>query len=312
MSSVVDTASASRAAVDELDSAVVRTVAYADVFSFAPTIGEIHRYLIGMRATELDLHRALARRSRLAQRLAINDGHVTLPGRQALIGSSSESRRRTASLLPRARRYARAVGSLPFVRMVAITGGVAAGNVGPDPDIDLFIVTERGHVWLARATSLAIVRYAGRQGDEVCPNYLLSNGALALEEQDLYTAQEIARMQPIVGQAVYARLREANPWTARFLPNAAGPPAGAIDGTRLLRRLRRPAEAAMSSAPWRLVEAWEQRRKIARFSAMAVRKGLATEALFTADRCKGHFLPYRTLVRDAYETRCRAAGVDPA
>ena len=94
------------------------------------------------------------------------------------------------------------------------------------PGQDLLVVTERDRVWLTRASTIMVVRYAARRGHELCPNYFLAEHALHMDGRDLYGAHELAQMVPVTGGSVYRRLREANPWITEFLPNASGAPLG--------------------------------------------------------------------------------------
>src|SRR3990172_11192340 len=108
--------------------------------------------------------------------------------------------------------------------MVGITGALAMDNSAHGDDIDVIIVTARGRVWTARLIVIGLV-YAGKLfGDTLCPNYILSEDALALEQHDLFAAHEFAQMTPLVGFEVYQRMRAANPWVGEFLPNAGAPP----------------------------------------------------------------------------------------
>jgi len=302
-----------RAADPTLEAAIVRAVAYADIFDFALTPGELMRYLVGSRATTREVETALAASARLGGRISSTDGFVMLHGRVELAAMRAGRRAEADRVLPRALRYARAVGSLPFVRMVAISGALAAGNAVPDADIDLFVVTESGRLWLARAASIAVVRFVARAGDELCPNYLLAETALELDERDLYAANELAHLVPVVGRPVYDRLREANPWVRDLLPNADGAPTADPDARRLIPRAVGLAEAGLRTPLGDLAEAWEQRRKVARFRAQASEAGPDgdSEAHFAADRCKGHFESHRRRIRAAYEQRVRACGVEP-
>lgn len=51
----------------------------------------------------------------------------------------------------KATRYARKIIRLPFVRMVVLTGSVAAGRATHMSDIDFLIVTQPGRIYLTRA-----------------------------------------------------------------------------------------------------------------------------------------------------------------
>jgi hypothetical protein len=295
-----------------LGDAVIRTLAYSAVFDFALTRGELHRYLIGAAATPGELDRLVDGDPRVLQDVVAKGDLVTLRGRERLFATRLERDDATRRTWPAARRYARAVGSLPFVRLVAVTGGVAAGNAVEGGDIDLLVVTRAGRLWLSRASTIAIVRYAARRGWDVCPNYFLTQRAVELTDQDLYTASELVRMVPISGRRMYARMRARNAWTTRYFPNAGGRPADAVDATPVMPRLRAAAEWILGQPPVDLVEGWERRRKVARFRAQALAAGgAADETAFGADRCKGHFDAHRLRIRAAYEANARAAGVEP-
>lgn len=298
---------------EAIGAAALRAVAYADVFDFAMTIPELHRYLVGEAATSGELTALLAAEPRgpLTGRVSVTNGLATLPGRERLAALRPERRRDSARAWPVARRYARAVASLPFVRMVGITGGLAAGNSVPGADIDLMVVTETDHVWLTRAGTIALVRIAARDGHELCPNYFLAEHALELPDRDLYAAHELAQMVPIAGPVTYARARAANGWVRSYLPNAGGAPPTHGFARPILGPLRPLAERVLRTPFGRAAERWEQTRKIERFRALARASGSTGEAAFGPDRCKGHFEAHGARIREAYLARVRALGVEP-
>jgi hypothetical protein len=287
----------------EIDQAVLRTLAYSDIFDFPLKLNELHRYLIQHSATPETLHLALARLSHIVQDREL----YALRGRE---GNFALRRRRAANaarLWPQARRFGRLIAVLPFVRMVAVTGALASDNVEPGADLDYLIVTRPGRLWLVRAMVLALNRIARLFGlrTELCPNYLLSTNELALQDRDLFTAQELARMIPLSGLDVYAAMRAANSWTDEILPNAAGAPAevGSVSGPSLFKRV---VEALLLLPPVSWLETWEMKRKIAKFS----REGqLNSETRFAADFCKGHFDGHKQATLAAFESRLRELGL---
>jgi hypothetical protein len=185
--------------------------------------------------------------------------------------------------------------------MVALTGGLAMENAR-DGDMDFFIVTAPGRLWLVRGLTVALVRAARLFGDRLCPNFFLTEKVLALRDQNLYTAHEIAQMIPLYGSHVYCQVRALNRWTDDFLPNADGTAAPGIE--KPLNRpgvwLKRAGERLLAGRIGDRIERWEMTRKIAKLSAQAPAN--ANEIVFSADTCRGFFNGYgsRTLA-DFYQ-----------
>ena len=271
---------------DPVVAAILRTLNYADLFDYALTPEEVFRFLIGAPATRADVDAALNDHSRLNGDVTRSDGFLTLPQRQALVEARLRLRAMAQRQLPRARLYARLLAYLPFVRMIALTGGLAMENAR-DNDIDYFIVTVPGRLWLVRGVAVALVRLARLMGDYLCPNFLLPENALAVREQNVYTAHEIVQMVPLYGFKTFRHMRALNPWTNAFLPNANG--VHALENEKPLNRLggwlKQVAERALGGAIGDRIERWEMRRKIAKLSAQIPKNADAVS--FSADACRG-------------------------
>ena len=292
------------------DAAILRTLLYADVFNYPLTADEVYRFLIGVKAQPEEVRRALHHSAWLAERTERINGYFALEGRVETAARREVRERASRDLWRTARRYARWLGHLPFVRMVAVTGALAMDNSEAGDDIDFLVVTTPGRVWLARALCIGLVRLARALGVRLCPNYVLAKTALLQNRQDLFTAHEVAQMTPVVGHALYEEMRRANAWAYEFLPNALGPPRREPEGAP--RGLGRWAQGALE---WALggrlgdsLEQWEQKRKLVKFRPQAQ---LATaDAVLDAEHVKGHFRDYGVLTLQAYEDRLRAFGVD--
>lgn len=291
--------------------AILQNLLYADLFNYPLTADEIHRYLPGIPVSPDTLHTILAD-GFARQALVQADGFYALPGRSEIIPLRQRREALAERLWARARRYARLIAHLPFVRLVAVTGTLAVGNVEAEDDIDFFIITVPGRLWLCRALVIGVVRLARLLGDELCPNYFLSERMLELTDRNLFTARELAQMVPLYGSAAYHRLRAANAWTSHFLPNADAPPpgTGVSDLYGIPAHVKRLMERALAGRLGDWLERWERRRKIARLSRQAAAID-GTAASFTADCCKGHFEAYDRLILERFQTRLKALGIDP-
>lgn len=292
-----------------VEEAVLRTVTYGDVFDFPMTAMEICRYLVGLPADPQMVRKLLLEEKRLKQHLSFSGEYVCLRGREELAGVRQQRERISNRLWPRARRYGRLIASLPFVRMVAVTGSLAVDNSDHRGDIDYLLVAARGRVWLCRALAILIVRWAALYGDNLCPNYVLSENRLASNQKDLYNAHELAQMVPLAGWDTYFRMRRLNLWAAEFLPNAGGVPPRTCSGLQDRNRswLSQAAEASLSGRIGSRLEQWEMDRKVRRFSQQAAAH---EEAGFCADWCKGHLDRHASRSVEAYHERLAALGLD--
>jgi hypothetical protein len=279
----------------ELERAVYESIAYSDVFDFPVTLAEIQRSL-RIEATLEQVQAALSGEA-LRRLLFCEAPYYGLTGRQHTIEVRGRRRRHSQGLMREARRYGGLIARLPCVRMVAVTGSLAVENADAGEDIDYLIITAPGRVWTARTQTMIVVRLASLQGITLCPNYLLSEDALALSVHDLYTARELVQMRPLAGLGVHRRLIEANAWLQDFLPNASLPADVVAPG----QQRRRPRlESRLAGGLGERLERWLFERKSAELRAQA---GDNDEAVFDRTTCKGHFDRHRGRTGEALGAR---------
>jgi len=290
--------------VSDVRTAILCTLAYADVFDYPLTSGEVHRYLIACQAGRQEVRSILD--ALPAEQVLAEGGLWALPGRRALFALRRRRAALAQGLWPLALKYGRRIAALPFVRMVAITGALAADNVDAGADLDYLVITRPGYLWVTRAMILALDRAAFRSPARLCPNFILAESHLALEDRDLFAAQELARMVPIAGQITYEAMRAQNGWTAAFLPNAHGLPRGLRAGHKTNGWLKNASEGLLATAPTRWLETWEMRRKIAKFS---LQTSMNAETRFSADFCKGHFDGHKQRTLAAFHARLNSLGL---
>jgi hypothetical protein len=262
---------------------VFHTLAYADVFDYPLTAPEVYRYLTSPKGTFEEVAQALSDQSLFSQR----GEYFTLRGREAIVEIRKRRAGVAAHLWTKSARYGQIIASLPFVRMVAITGSLAMNNTDEGKDVDYMIVTAPGRLWTCRALVLLIARIAKLEGVQLCPNYLITTNALELKEQSLYVAHELAQMVPLSGIEIYDEIRHRNDWVESYLPHASGSPE-LPQGIKLMKWrpvIQRVLEVIFNLpfGPW--LEKWEMNRKIARLTR---EQSHSFESYFSADVCKGH------------------------
>ncbi len=302
------------APVERLEAAILRTLLYADVFSFPMTADEIHHFLIhDTPVSREQVVCALQSSEQLADLLETAHGYYVCAGRADMIAVRIAREQASERLMPQAIACGAWLARLPFVRMVALTGALAMRNASAeDDDLDYLLVTTPRRVWLARAFSILLVRLARRRGVEICPNYVLADTALAQDQHDLFIAHEVTQITPVAGQDLYERLRAANPWVSSYLPNS-GTPFYEVDEPTLSpfwRALQRALEIALGGWFGDRLERWEQQRKLRRFAADLQTPHSA--ARLDDEHVKGHFQDHGHRVLREYQQRLDAYGLAEA
>lgn len=271
--------------------AIMRALAYADIFDQAQSITTLYAFLEAPDITP-ELFQQTLQALQTAGVIARDGDLITLAGRAELVSIWQRRQKQSARKLRSARRYTALICCLPFVRMVAITGSLAVQNAEAPDDIDLFLIATPGRVWLTRALTILVVHLAALSGVTLCPNYLIASDALELTERNLYTARELTQMQPLYGMLWHRRLRACNRWTGAYLPNAmnvSAPPALPLDHLPTLPLLLKAmGERLLGGQTGAKLERWEMRRKVRKL-LQTHPAGAAEEASFSPAICKGHF-----------------------
>lgn len=299
--------------MDPIEAAVLRTVLYADVFSFAITPEEIHHFLINDTPVPLArVHNALSHSPVLKRKLEWIDGWVVMRGRASLVEIRAQRERASQQLMPKAIGYGHWLARLPFVRMVAITGALSMRNsADAHDDLDYVLVTASSRVWLARAFSIALVRALKLRGVVLCPNYVLAETALKQEQQDLFIAHEVVQMIPIYGYRVYESMRASNEWVSAYLANAEG--VFFWQGIRVQESIwmsvKTVFERLLGGRLGDALEAWEYRRKLRRFAPEM--KTPHHAAALDEQRVKGHFDDHGHRIMREYAARLRQHDLEP-
>ena len=282
--------------------AVVETLVYSDIFDYPLRIEELHRYL-PVPVTRPELIEILNYRDDPIKML---DGYYFLAGREHLIPLRQKREASSRPLFQRAIWYGRILASLPFIRLVGLTGSLALQNCDETADIDYLLVAAHGRVWITRAFALLLGRFTALFGITLCPNLIISEQALEWQKRDLYSARELCQMIPISGTDIYKRLRQINSWTNSFLPNASSAPELGLkklaDPSRFQSLFEWPIRGAFGDR----IEAWEGDRKIKRFTNQT---GYGPETQFDRDICQGNFDQHGLQTKMAFLRRLTSLGL---
>jgi hypothetical protein len=118
-----------------------------------------------------------------------------------------------------AKRYSRIISWFPFIRGVFLSGSISKGFMADHDDIDYFIITEPGRLWLSR-TLLTLFKkiFLLNSYRNFCINYFVDTQNLFIPEQNIFTATEIVFTLPTFNRAMHEKFLKTNSWTLRYYP----------------------------------------------------------------------------------------------
>jgi hypothetical protein len=234
--------------------AIARSVLYASLFDYPLTLAQLRQTLIESAQTPSEIQALMARSETLRATIEHRHGFFFPRDRRDLVSERRRREARSKIFLDRHRRLLSVICALPYVEMVALSGSIAHLNLEGSGDLDLFIVTKGRHVWSVTVAVVLIAKFMRRR-KTTCANFVLADSALALDQQDLFTASQIIHLRPLVGDDTYRRFVAANPFVSRFYPNfRVTLTAGRRNGWNpVVRAVKRIVESAMA-APSILVE----------------------------------------------------------
>jgi len=287
-----------------VEKAILKTLAYRDVFDFPLTAQEIHRFLIGGEAPQSAVNKILDQ--------LVGEGKIEnkneyyfLPGRQDVVGLRREREKISENKLGKTRRYADLFRPFPWVKAIFASGAAAVGNADEGSDLDVLIVTAPRRLWLSRFWIFSALKLLGVKRpydgtsicDKVCPNILLaetvhSEGGTLRSARNLYTAHEVVNLKPVWEKdSIHQRFLAENSWIKDLLPNVDLPSQPGVHEARGLF-LWDPLEELF----FKLQVKYMQRRK--------------TREVTTPERIFFHPIDKTKQVLTAYQKRLVALSLD--
>jgi hypothetical protein len=197
---------------------VVNTLLYYDIFNYPLKASEVFRFT-GVNAPEIYIQDTLEYLVAQKHVFQFGDFYSVQPNEENItrrVKGNAEAEK----YLTLAQKQALLIARFPFVRAVMASGSLSKGYMDEKSDLDFFIVTEPGRLWIARTLLVVYKRmFLSNSHKYFCVNYFVDSDHLEIEEKNLFTATELATVVPLYNGAAYNDLQEANQWIKNFFPN---------------------------------------------------------------------------------------------
>lgn len=205
---------------DQVATHIINTLLYFDIFNYPLTPGEVHQFLQSNHVSPETIHDKL--HALVREGFAFQVGpFFSVQDNAALAERRIKGNEAAKSFLARAIRQGQLIASFPFVRGVMASGSLSKGYMDEACDLDFFVITAPGRLWIARTLLVLYKRIFLRNSHKYfCVNYFVDEEHLEIEEQNLYTATELVTLMPLAGHQHYVRLMKENAWVTSYLPNS--------------------------------------------------------------------------------------------
>lgn len=209
--------------MNALQKSLIKTIAYFDLFDFAPTLGEIERWLLDSSEAPAALSTIRQALDQLPQ-IEQQQGMYYLQGRADLIEKRKQKYIATMNKWRHARKYIRLIALLPGVEAVWFANSVAWCNARQESDIDLMIITSPGKLWTARFWATGLMKILRQRPHEqthdkaLCLSLYMDRDHLNMEqykiaEQDIHFSFWANQLYPLYDpNNIYKEYQQQNSW----------------------------------------------------------------------------------------------------
>ena len=130
-----------------------------------------------------------------------------------------DGEKRAAPARRKAIKYSAWIASFPFVRGVCISGSLSKGTMDAAADIDYFIITHPGRLWLSRTLLVLFKKiFLLNSRKYFCINYFITTDNLQIPDQNIFTATESATLIPTYNHSLYGQFHRSNEWVRNYYP----------------------------------------------------------------------------------------------
>lgn len=296
-----------------LELAISRTVVYASLFDYPLTLAQVREALIEASADEASILQCYRSSALLQSAIELREGYFLLRGQGEAIGRRRAREETSRALIAAHRRVLRVICALPYTRLVALSGSAAHLNVERDGDLDLFIVTRGPRVWSVTLAIVVLTKILGCRR-VVCANYVIGDRALEVERADLFSANQILHLRPLVGEELYAQFVAANPVVAEFYPGCRdlGRALGGFRPGPIASWVKRAIERVLALGPAQALEALS-RAVYSRYLRSRATRWLSPDQVDLAtDQLKLHTRSHRRAILERFEARVEEVIREPA
>lgn len=295
-----------------LRESIYATVCFFDVFDKPVHRRDFFRYLFGVEGYQEDVDEFLAKEKRLGRR----GDYYFLPGREETV-AVKDSRGPVNDLYwKKVMRYVPKLHKVPFIQAVAVCNSLAFENCTSESDIDLFIITKKGRIFIARVLSgillhlLGVRRHKEKVAGRLCLSFYVAEDGMDLsglvKEDEVYLYYWMRSLEFVYRRddKIYGRFYKKNKWFLKEVPGGMG----AMHGNKrsfFSRIVSGLFEFVLGGKLGDFVESRLEKRHLKRFDKRKKELGAKSDVVVSKKMLKFHNIDRRNDFNQAFFERYR-------
>lgn len=234
-----------------------------------------------------------------------NRGYFSLPDKNWTAEQRIAEQNRINRYFKISQWITRLTSRFPFVRGIFISGSLSKHRANKESDIDFFIVTAPGRLWIARTLLILFKKvFLFNSYKYFCLNYFVDENSLEVLSKNHYSATETATIVPVFNYELYQRFMDKNAWIHNYFPYAKKRDSGYVVTNggkiqRLLELFLKPAFFNKLDDFFMHITANHRKKKFHHMNPDAFQKAFYTEK----NRSKHHPTDFQVIVQEAFERK---------
>lgn len=214
-----------------LEESIQKTLSYFDIFDYPLTKEELFAYL--WHSPSISYQQFIDEiEKKEFNKIDKKFGYYFLIGREDIVEKRRQAFLNGSKKIKIANRAARKLRTVPFLKAIFICNSIGAGVSKVDSDIDFFIITSAGKIWLVRFLTNFILKFwrlrtfTGNSKNKICLSFYIDENHLDIKQlravdEDIYLIYWIHQLIPIFDpENIYDKFLSANKWSENFVANA--------------------------------------------------------------------------------------------
>lgn len=306
-----------------LQSQVIKTLSFFDIFSQPLTFLELKRWLwTNQKITADELLESLK-----GKEIKEAQGFFFLDQKDNLVDRRLKRELILKRKITLAKKAANLLSIVPFIKVVALCNSVSFGVAVEESDIDLLIITEKNKIWTVRFFVVLLLKLFGlyrqknNSQDKVCASFFLTTEGLNLEnitlakKPDIYLVYWVTQLIPLINrEKCLEKFWQENAWINKYLVNIKFEKN--IEDFNLLRegwerRFRILKEIILRNGFGDMVERFFRYLQLKKMSQHKEKQRVVDSAVIVNDKMlKFHEEDRRILFQDLWLTKIKEYGLE--